>query len=133
MATPTRSDVDEPPSAGPTLTVARGVSRVVFVNVWTTASAEHQRQLIEAMTAESNLLTSKPGFVSMAFLRSADGEQVVVLAQWASEEAFDAAVTSDETAMAGRRQLEAHGQSSAHLHDVACVYGPEEQLSDDGT
>jgi heme-degrading monooxygenase HmoA len=118
---------------GPTLTVAQGVDRVTFVNVWTTANAEQQRQLVEAMTAETNLLTSKPGFTSMAFLRSADGEQVVVLAQWASQEAFDAAITNDETAMAGRRQLEAHGQSSAHLHEVISVYGPEEPSSDDGT
>jgi heme-degrading monooxygenase HmoA len=133
MGSPTNRGVDEPLSTGPTLTVAQGADRVTFVNVWTTASAEHQRQLVEAMTAETSLLTSKPGFISMAFLRSADGEQVVVLAQWASKEAFDATIANDETAMAGRRGLEAHGQPSAHLHEVAAVYVPEEPPSDDGT
>ena len=123
MASSTNRGVDEALGTGPTLTVAKGANRVTFVNVWTTASAEDQRQLVEAMTAETSLLTSKPGFISMAFLRSTDGEQVVVLAQWASEEAFDAAITNDERAMAGRRRLEAHGKSSAHMHEVACVYG----------
>jgi heme-degrading monooxygenase HmoA len=130
---PTHRGGDEPLSTGPTLTVAQSINRVTFVNVWTTASAVHQRLLVEAMTAETSPLTSKPGFSPMAFLRSADGEQVVVLAQWASEEAFDATITNDDTAMAGPRRLEAHGQSSAHLHEVAFVYDHEEQPSDDET
>lgn len=133
MASPTQRGVDGPLSTGPMLTVAQGVDRVTFVNVWTTANAEEQRQLVEAMCAETSLLTGKAGFVSMAFLRSVDGEQVVVLAQWTSEEAFDAAITDDETAMAERRRVEAHGRSSAHMHEVPAVYGPEEPRSDDGT
>jgi heme-degrading monooxygenase HmoA len=133
MASPIERGVGGSLGAGPTLTVAPGVDRVTFVNVWTTADAEQQRRLVKAMTAETSLLTSKPSFISMAFLRSTDGAQVVVLAQWDSKGAFDAAITNDETAMVGRRRLEAHGQSSAHMHEVAYVYGPEEQPRDDGT
>ena len=85
------------------------MSDTVFYNMWRTTSAENKAKLLAAMRDEAPAFAAKVGFRSMTVLEG-DDDRVLVEGRWASREAFDAAVTSDESARLSRQALEAFGR-----------------------
>ena len=104
------------------VTLSSESTGLTFVNVWTTPSAEDQAQLLQAMQAEAPAMTHLPGFISLSFLPSLDGKQLVVLAQWESQQAFDAAISNDTQQLAARQALSKWGETSAHVVKVEAIY-----------
>lgn len=89
------------------------MSELVFFNIWTTASAEAQRALIEAMREEAAGLADKRGFLSLtAWAGEGADHRVIVEGRWQSRECFEAAIARDPAAQDSRRRLEQFGQAS---------------------
>lgn len=93
-----------------------------FINVWKTASKENQKRLIQEMKAEFGQIQRKTGFVAMAIHASHDGKEVVVYAQWRSEEDFQKGVSEDPQVMEGRKKLMQFGEPSANNYQVDAIF-----------
>jgi quinol monooxygenase YgiN len=79
-----------------TITVDADGEQVTLVNVFTVAP-ERQAELVEALDrATAEVFVGDPGFVSANLHASLDGTRVINYAQWASQEAYDAALARPE-------------------------------------
>jgi quinol monooxygenase YgiN len=79
-----------------TITVDTDGEQVTLVNVFTVAP-ERQAELVEALDrATAAVFVGDPGFVSANLHASLDGTRVINYAQWASQEAYDAALARPE-------------------------------------
>jgi hypothetical protein len=77
---------------------------ITFIQTWIFTSAENQRQWLRTMKENVDILRPKPGFGTMVLHPSLDGLQLIVYAQWESEELLNAAV-SDPKAKAGHAAM----------------------------
>jgi quinol monooxygenase YgiN len=82
----------------------------VFFNIWQTKSKEKRQALLAAMRQEAPDLQAKPGFLSLTvWAGEGDDLRVIVRGEWASQAAFEAAVSKDPHALASREKLAALG------------------------
>jgi quinol monooxygenase YgiN len=82
----------------PTTTIAVDADsqQVTLVNVFTVAPG-HQDALIDALDrATAEVFVGDPGFVSANLHASLDGTRVINYAQWASADAYEAALARPE-------------------------------------
>ena len=84
-------------------------------------SAQDQQEWLAAMHRNIYLLQKQPGFGSINLHASLDGRNVVVYAQWNSEEAFHAAVDLPEV-KAARVELDSHGEPDGALFKIDSVH-----------
>ncbi|WP_018332584.1 antibiotic biosynthesis monooxygenase family protein [Actinomycetospora chiangmaiensis] len=79
-----------------TITITAGTRCVTLINVFTVERG-HQDELVDALDrATAEVFTGVPGFISANVHASLDGTRVVNYAQWASEEAYAAAMARPE-------------------------------------
>jgi pimeloyl-ACP methyl ester carboxylesterase/heme-degrading monooxygenase HmoA len=96
------------------------MAEATFFNIWRTGSKEKQIQLVDAMLSEAPDLQNKSGFLELAAWKG-EGEdhRVVVRGMWESKEAFDAAVSTNPSALESRDKLAALGTPEAGLFTEA--------------
>jgi len=106
------------------------MTETIFYNVWRTETRENQARLIATMREEAPKLAAKPGFRSIRVLESEDG-RVLVEGRWASLEAFDAAVTRDDSARESRQTMAAFGTAEPGMFTESFQVGSQEGSSRD--
>jgi pimeloyl-ACP methyl ester carboxylesterase/quinol monooxygenase YgiN len=104
----------------PHVPIRRGYSGATFIQLWQMPSADEQHSWLETMRRNIHLLQVQPGFASMSLHLSLDGRNVVVYAQWDSEEALKAAVDRPEV-KAARLELDSHGVPEGALYSTEFV------------
>jgi len=95
------------------------MTEVVFYNVWRTKTPDDRAKLLAKMRAEAPALSAKSGFRSMLVSECSDDGRILVEGRWASRDAFDAAVTENADAQAGRHALAAFGTPEPGLFTEA--------------
>lgn len=91
----------------------------VLINVFTT-DPEHQQQLVElAIKSISTTGTKQPGFISGTVHRSVDGQHVVNVIEWESEDAWHAAHAKN----AGK-----NAEFDQHMADVHRIAKPDPHI-----
>lgn len=93
----------------------------VFVQLWTTATSEDQEKLLQTMKEKMEMFKPMPGFISMSLHPSLDGKHLAVYAQWESQAAFEAAVSSNAQAMEARKSFTQYGEYQGALCKVETV------------
>jgi pimeloyl-ACP methyl ester carboxylesterase/heme-degrading monooxygenase HmoA len=93
----------------------------VFVQLWTTPTSEDQAQLLQLMQEKMSLFKPMAGFISMSLHPSLDGKHLGVYAQWESQAAFEAAVSSNSQAMEARKLFAQFGEYQGALCTVDTV------------
>jgi pimeloyl-ACP methyl ester carboxylesterase/heme-degrading monooxygenase HmoA len=93
----------------------------VFVQLWTTPTPEDQTKLLQTMKEKLEMFKPMPGFISMSLHPSLDGKHVGVYAQWESQAAFEAAVSSNAEAMEARKAFMQYGEHQGALCTVDTV------------
>jgi quinol monooxygenase YgiN len=83
-------------------------------------SAEEQQAWLDVMDRNIHLLQEQPGFRYMSLHPSLDGRNVIIYAQWNSEERLKAAVDQPEI-QAARVKLDSHGEPDGTLYAVDSV------------
>jgi enoyl-CoA hydratase len=106
------------------LTIRKEKPEFTFINVWNTADQNKQQQLLEAMKADAPEIQRQQGFVGMAFQPSSDGRQVVVYAQWESEEDFTKGIVQNPKMTAGRNKLAKFGTPSPNTYATDGIFLP---------
>jgi pimeloyl-ACP methyl ester carboxylesterase/heme-degrading monooxygenase HmoA len=96
-------------------------SGVTFIQLWRMQAAEEQRAWLDAMHRNIHLLQVQPGYLSMSLHPSLDGRNVIVYAQWDSEEALKAAVERPEV-KAARNELDSHGEPEGGVYTIDSLY-----------
>jgi pimeloyl-ACP methyl ester carboxylesterase/heme-degrading monooxygenase HmoA len=91
-----------------------------FIQLWRMHSAEEQQAWLDVMHRNIHLLQEQPGFRYMSLHPSLDGRNVIVYAQWNSEEELKAAVDQPEV-QAARIKLDSHGEPDGTLYAVDSV------------
>ena len=99
----------------------------VFVQLWTTPTPENQKQLLQTMKEKMDMFKSMSGFISMSLHPSLDGKHLAVYAQWESQAAFEAAVSSNSQAMEVRKSFTQYGEYQGALCTVDTVMQAEAQ------
>jgi heme-degrading monooxygenase HmoA len=90
-------------------------------------------QVVERFANSRGHVQGFPGFVSMAVMRSEEGDEVLVLTRWQNRASFDAWVRSDEFAKAhgrgaGSELLRGHPKVTVYevaFEREAKTYGPD--------
>ena len=93
----------------------------VFVQLWTTPTSENQEKLLHTMKEKMDMFKPMPGFISMTLHPSLDGKHLGVYAQWESQAAFEAAVSSNSQAMEARKSFTQYGEYQGALCKVDTV------------
>jgi quinol monooxygenase YgiN len=84
------------PNPTSTITITAGTAGVTLINVFTVEPGR-QDELVDALDrATAEVFTGVAGFISANLHASLDGTRVVNYAQWASEEAYTAALARPE-------------------------------------
>ena len=91
-----------------------------FIQLWRMRSAVEQQAWLDVMHRNIHLLQEQPGFRYMSLHPSLDGRNVIVYAQWNSEEELKAAVDRPEVE-AARIELDSHGEPDGTLYAVDSV------------
>ena len=97
----------------------------VFVQLWTTPTPEDQKQLLQTMKEKMEMFKPMSGFISMSLHPSLDGKNLAVYAQWESQAAFEAAVSSNSQAMEARKSFTQYGDYQGALCTVDTVMQAE--------
>ena len=107
------------------------MSEIKFFNVWQTDSKDNQRRLLDAMREETQIFSSKPGFLEL-IVWEGEGNDHRVLAEgrWASLAEFEAAVAHNPSALEGRNRMAQFGTPEAGLFREGLRV---EKTSQDGT
>ncbi len=96
-------------------------SGITFIQLWRMHSVEEQWAWLDAMHRNIHLLQVQPGYQSMSLHPSLDGRNVIVYAQWDSEEALKDAVERSEV-KAARNELDSHGKPDGAIYVIDSVY-----------
>lgn len=91
-----------------------------FIQLWRMHSAGEQQAWLDVMHRNIHLLQEQPGFRFMSLHPSLDGRNVIVYAQWDSEEELKAALDRPEV-QAARIELDSHGEPDGTLYLVDSV------------
>jgi pimeloyl-ACP methyl ester carboxylesterase/heme-degrading monooxygenase HmoA len=121
-------NIQTSPSLVSTPTIYSSFSGATFIQLWRMPSADEQRQWLHAMHRNIRLLQVQPGYRSMTLHPSLDGRNVIVYAQWDSQEELIAAVERPEV-KAARNELDSHGQPEGAIYTVDSVALPDKWLS----
>jgi quinol monooxygenase YgiN len=85
------------------VTIEAGTKRLTLLNIYEVRPARQQK-LIDLLNRAAEALAHKQqGLISFVIHRSLDGTRVVNYSQWASREAFEAALANPE----GRKHMDA--------------------------
>lgn len=103
-------------------------SGATFIQLWRMPSADEQQEWLRAMHRNIHLLQVQPGYRSMSFHPSLDGRNVIVYAQWESQEDLIAAVERPEV-KAARNELDSHGEPDGAIYTVDSIAVPGESSS----
>ena len=109
------------------LTINGENPRFTFINVWTTTDQNMQQALMLAMNADAHEIQQQPGFIGMAFHRSGDGRQIIVYAQWETEEAFVKGIVQNPRMTTGRDKLAKFGKPMPNTYALDGIFLPLER------
>jgi pimeloyl-ACP methyl ester carboxylesterase/heme-degrading monooxygenase HmoA len=111
----------------PQASILPSFSGATFIQLWQIHSEEEQRAWLGAMHRNIHLLQVQPGYRSMSLHPSLDGRNVIVYAQWDSEEELLAAVERPEV-KAARYELDSHGEPDGAIYTIDSVTFPSESF-----
>jgi pimeloyl-ACP methyl ester carboxylesterase/heme-degrading monooxygenase HmoA len=114
------------PQAGHT-SISPSFSGTTFIQLWRMHSVEQQRAWLDAMHRNIHLLQVRPGYRYMSLHPSLDGRNVIVYAQWDSEEVLNAAVKRPEV-KAARDELDRHGEPDGAIYTIDYVAIPDKSF-----
>jgi quinol monooxygenase YgiN len=103
-------------------------SGATFIQLWQMPSEEEQHAWLDAMHRNIHVLQVQPGYRSMSLHPSLDGRNVIVYAQWESQENLFAAVERPEV-KAARNELDSHGEPDGAIYTVDSIAVPSESFS----
>jgi pimeloyl-ACP methyl ester carboxylesterase/heme-degrading monooxygenase HmoA len=110
------------------VSICSSFSGATFIQLWQMTSADEQRKWLHAMHRNIHLLQVQPGYRSMSLHLSLDGRNVIVYAQWDSNDDLIAAVERPEV-KAARNELDSHGEPDGAIFTVDSVAVPDESFS----
>jgi pimeloyl-ACP methyl ester carboxylesterase/heme-degrading monooxygenase HmoA len=108
--------------------ISSSFSGVTFIQLWRMPSTSEQQEWLRAMHRNIHLIQVQPGYRSMSLHPSLDGGNVIVYAQWESNEALTAAVERPEV-KAARNELDSHGEPDGAIYAIDSVHRSGESSS----
>lgn len=96
-----------------------------FFNVWEAHTPDAQRALIDVMRRETSIFVGHPGFVSLRGWVSETDNRVIAEATWASRSDFEAAVSQNLAAQAGRERMQILAREAPAVFTLAFTHLPD--------